>query len=131
MARRKTKAQTTVLNLLQHEPGALSHDGITAKLEQTMDRVTLYRILNRFVEDGLAHRIVADDGRQYFASCQTDCRHDHTAHGHLHFRCVICDQVECVPGEVDYRLPAGYLVDNSNIVLSGSCRSCREKGQVD
>ena len=127
MPRRKTKSQTAILDLLQQEPNALSHDGITAKLEEQMDRVTIYRILNRFVEDGLAHRIVADDGRQYFASCQAGCSHDHKAHGHLHFRCVVCDQVECVPGEADYRIPAGYQVDNSNIILSGSCRACGEK----
>lgn len=126
MPRRKTKSQTAILDLLQKEPNALSHDGITAKLEEEMDRVTIYRILNRFVEDGLAHRIVADDGRQYFASCQVNCSHDHTAHGHLHFRCVVCDQVECVPGKVNYRLPDGYQVDNSNIILSGSCRACKE-----
>lgn len=126
MPRRKTKSQTAILNLLQQEPNALSHDGITAKLEEKMDRVTIYRILNRFVEDGLAHRIVADDGRQYFASCKADCSHDHVAHGHLHFRCVVCDQVECVTGEVNYRVPAGYQVNNSNIILSGSCRTCSE-----
>jgi hypothetical protein len=40
---------------------------------------------------------------------------------------VVCDQVECVDGEVDYRIPAGYQVDNSNIILSGSCRMCSEK----
>lgn len=124
MPRRKTKSQTTILNLLQQEPNALSHDGITAKLEKQMDRVTIYRILNRFVEDGLAHRIVADDGRQYFASCQENCKHDQAAHDHLHFRCVVCDQVECVLGEVNYQVPSGYQVDNSNIILSGSCRTC-------
>ena len=127
MPRRKTKSQTAILDLLQKEPNALSHDGITAKLDEQMDRVTIYRILNRFVEDGLAHRIIADDGRQYFASCQTDCSHDHEAHGHLHFRCVVCDRVECVPGEVNYSIPAGYQVDNSNIILSGSCRGCSKK----
>ena len=127
MPRRKTKSQTAVLELLQREPNALSHDGITEKLNKEMDRVTIYRILNRFVEDGLAHRIVADDGRQYFASCKQNCEHDHEAHGHLHFRCTVCDQVECVPGNVEYRLPSGYQVDNSNITLSGSCRACSEK----
>jgi Fur family ferric uptake transcriptional regulator len=127
MSRRKTKSQTTILNLLREESNALSHDGITAKLEEPMDRVTIYRILNRFVEDGLAHRIVADDGRQYFASCQAGCSHDHSAHDHLHFRCVVCDRVECVLGEVSYQVPSGYQVDNSNIILSGSCLTCSEK----
>jgi len=127
MTRRKTKAQTTILNLLQQERNALSHDGITAKLGNDMDRVTIYRILKRFVEDGLIHRIVADDGRQYFASCKNDCAHDHEAHRHLHFRCVVCDQVECVPGEVGYQLPSGYQVDNCNIILSGSCQACSKR----
>lgn len=126
MTRRKTKAQSTILNLLQQEPNALSHDGITAKLGNEMDRVTIYRILKRFVEDGLIHRIVADDGRQYFASCQVGCTHDPEAHRHLHFRCVVCDQVECIPGEVGYQLPSGYKVDNCNIILSGSCQACTE-----
>ena len=127
MSRRQTKSQTIILHLLQQEQGALSHDGITAKLEKGLDRVTIYRILNRFVEDGLAHRIVADDGRQYFAICPEDCCHDHEAHDHLHFRCVICDRVECVPGEVGYRLPPGYQVNNHNIILSGNCNTCNAK----
>ena len=127
MARRRTKSQATVLELLRQEQGALSHEGITSRLENGLDRVTIYRILNRFVEDGLAHRIVADDGRQYFAICKQDCSHDHKAHDHLHFRCVICDRVECVPGEVGYRLPPGYRVDNHNIILSGTCNSCGDE----
>lgn len=124
MPRRKTKSQTAILDLLQREASALSHDSISAKLDQQMDRVTIYRILNRFVEDGIAHRIVADDGRQYFASCQDNCSHDHIAHSHLHFRCTVCDQVECVPGEVSFELPKGYRTDNCNIILSGRCQSC-------
>jgi Fur family ferric uptake transcriptional regulator len=126
MPRRKTKAQTAILALLQEVGSALSHDGITARLDSGIDRVTIYRILNRFVEDGVAHRIVADDGRQYFAATEAGHGHDHDDHQHLHFRCVICNRVECVPGEVGYQLPDGYAVDNCNIILSGSCNECKE-----
>ena len=125
MPRRKTKAQTAILKLLQEESNALSHDGITAKLDSEIDRVTIYRILNRFVEDGVVHRIVGDDGRQYFATSWEGDDHTHDDHQHLHFRCVVCNRVECVPGEVDYKLPEGYKVDKFNVILSGCCNECK------
>ncbi len=126
MSRRNTKTQEAILSLLREEQYAMSHEVITKRLEEPIDRVTIYRTLNRFVEDGLAHRIVADDGRQYFASCQKDCAHDLAAHNHLHFRCTSCDRVECLHGAIGVELPAGYEADNYNIAISGSCKACRE-----
>ncbi|CAH1001532.1 hypothetical protein LEM8419_02435 [Neolewinella maritima] len=123
-SRRRTEAQTQLLDLLRRESTALSHDDISAKLPTDINRVTIYRILNRFVADGLAHRIVADDGRQYFASCADGCAHDTAAHGHLHFRCLVCDRVECLPEQVAFSLPEGYRVENYNVTLSGTCNSC-------
>ena len=124
MPRRNTKSQTTILNCLSEADTALSHEDISAKVGKAMDRVTIYRILNRFVEDGRVHRIVADDGRQYFASCAEGCTHAPQDHGHVHFRCVVCETVECVPGQLEYGLPTGYSVENANIVLSGRCGAC-------
>lgn len=128
MGRRKTTSQHAVLTILQTEDEALSHEGISSRLPEPMDRVTIYRTLNRFVEDGLVHRIVADDGRQYFASCEAGCAHGKVDHGHLHFRCVLCDKVECLPEQVDFKLPAGYRADNYNIMLSGTCGGCAVAG---
>lgn len=128
MSRRRTASQTAILDILQSESEALNHEGISSRLAETMDRVTIYRILNRFVDDGLVHRIVADDGRQYFASCEAGCGHGKADHGHLHFRCVLCDKVECLTETVDFRLPKGYHADNYNIMLSGTCGSCAAAG---
>lgn len=126
MPRRTTKAQVAVLEILKAADAALCHDDIMHRLTDTMDRVTLYRILNRFVEDGRAHRIVAADGRQYFARSPQTCSHGEEDHGHVHFRCVVCNRVECLPGSVEYDVPAGYQVENQNIVISGSCAKCGE-----
>lgn len=126
MPRRRTDSQAAILDILRQEPAALSHDDISTKLETIVNRVTIYRILNRFVEDGLVHRVVADDGRQYFASCEEGCKHDGQAHGHIHFRCVLCDRVECLPVQIDYQLPEGYRVSNYNIMLSGNCKDCED-----
>ncbi|OAV45369.1 Fur family transcriptional regulator [Lewinella sp. 4G2] len=127
MARRKTAAQQAVLEILQQNNEALSHEGISERLAAPLDRVTLYRILNRFLDDGLVHRIVADDGRQYFAGCESGCSHDRQAHGHLHFRCVICDKVECLDEPVVYHLPNNYRADNYNMMVSGTCGTCQSE----
>ena len=124
MNRRSTATQTAILQLLQRERTALSHDMIQQQLTVAADRVTVYRILNRFVEDGLAHRIVADNGKQYFAACAHDCTHDAGSHDHLHFRCSDCERVECLTDHPVRSLPEGYRAEHYNAIVSGQCAAC-------
>lgn len=123
MKRRNTPSKTAVLSALEHSRAALSHDHIRERVSQDIDRATIYRILNRFCDDGIVHRIVADDGKQYFALC-ADCKHDDHHHNHFHFRCLKCDTVECLTSEISVNLPAGYLAQNFNGVISGRCAGC-------
>lgn len=121
--RRKTATQTAVLASLQAADSAMSHEMIQQSIAGKADRATIYRILNRFCDDGLVHRIVADDGKQYFAVC-ADCETDHHRHDHFHFRCLSCEKVECLDQEVSINLPAGYRTTNFNGVVSGYCQAC-------
>lgn len=125
MSRRNTAAQTAVLALLRGAGGALSHDDIQQRIGVEVNRATIYRILNRFTEDGRCHRIVADDGRQYFALCAADCDSDQPhSHNHLHFRCLSCERVECLPEPLHYRLPAGYRAAEVQATVAGYCALC-------
>ncbi|PHI20515.1 transcriptional regulator [Lewinellaceae bacterium SD302] len=121
--RRNTATQTAVLASLQEAESALSHEMIQEKITAKADRTTIYRILNRFCDDGLVHRIVADDGKQYFAIC-SECEANDHRHDHFHFRCLNCDKVECLDQEVSVNLPTGYRTTNFNGVVSGYCRAC-------
>jgi len=123
MKRRNTPTKTAVLAALTRAGTALSHDKLLDRLNGSIDRATVYRILNRFCEDGVTHRIVADDGKQYFALCE-GCSHEAHAHNHFHFRCLSCDAMECLTNEVAVRLPKGYRAENFNGVISGVCASC-------
>lgn len=123
MKRRQTATKEAVLNSLIEADSALSHDMIQEKIQDTANRATIYRILNRFCEDGLIHRIVADDGKQYFAVCQ-DCQNNEHHHDHFHFRCLKCETVECLDHEVSVNLPDGYRSTNFNGVVSGYCANC-------
>ena len=124
MKRRNTPTQAAVLALFTSPHIALSHEMVAARLELKANRSTIYRILNRFVDDGLLHRIVAEDGCQYFAPCREECTRKEHDHDHPHFRCVTCEQVSCLPQPVSIELPAGYEQASVNLLVSGYCADC-------
>lgn len=122
MNRRNTPSKEAVLDLLGSAKKAMSHDAIEQKINIEIDRATIYRILNRFCEDGLVHRIIAEDGKQYFAICMK-CDENST-NNHFHFRCTSCQTIECLPMPVHFSLPKGYNVGSVNCVLTGICKDC-------
>ncbi|HEX7869569.1 MAG TPA: transcriptional repressor, partial [Chryseobacterium sp.] len=65
MIRRSTPTKDAVLNVLADSKKAMSQEAIMNKVDINIDRATVYRVLNRFCEDGVLHRIVAEDGKQY------------------------------------------------------------------
>lgn len=121
--RRNTASKQLVLDLLKTSESALSQDALEEKVRDKMDRVTIYRVLNRFVEDGIAHRFVSDEGKYYYALC-TGCKGDHHAHEHVHFRCLSCNKVECLPYKLSPRMPEGYVPVQANYWVSGYCKDC-------
>jgi len=124
MKRRNTPGKQAILNLLSSSRKALSHDAIEQQLEIDINRATIYRVLNRFCEDEVVHRIVAEDGKQYFAICKK-CEKPGDVVYHFHFRCLSCDTIECLQTPVEYSVPEGYQVEHANCVLTGTCGDCR------
>ena len=123
MKRRNTAAKEEILNILKGSNEAYSHDAIQKKISVSADRATVYRILKSYTEQGLVHKIVADDGKQYFAWCNS-CKIENHNHDHFHFRCVDCGKVECLSTEVSINLPQGYSSNQLNAIITGNCNSC-------
>lgn len=121
--RRSTPSQDDVMSILVNAKKAMSQDAIVDKMVVEADRATVYRILNRFCDDGLVHRIVADDGKQYFAVC-IKCDEKTIPENHFHFRCTTCQTIECLPLKVEFSLPKKYEVQSMNCVLVGLCDAC-------
>ncbi len=125
MTRRSTQPKSEILAALQAADSALSHDLIQSEIKTKIDRATIYRVLNRFCEDGWVHRIVGDDGRQYFALClHCDQQNHQHRHNHFHFRCLVCGKVECLENEIQVALPEGYVSETFNGLISGHCDKC-------
>lgn len=127
MSKRKTKTKELILDALKHSGKAVSHEMLQSELGDQADRATIYRALNSFCEDGIAHRIVGDDGKQYFAIC-LNCSEKKHKHSHFHFRCLSCGKVECLSEEISLKVPQGYTVENFNGFISGHCSQCTSGG---
>lgn len=127
---RNTIAKTTIHGIINQSENALSQGDIQKQVGDLCNRVTIYRILDRLVEEGGIHKIVNIDGVIKYASCnQCDTHdhhhHDHTHHNHIHFSCVNCQSVTCLDNiEPNYKLPPNYLVQEANFMLSGLCPDC-------
>lgn len=124
MKRRNTESKEAVLAILMESSKAMSQDAIERKIEGSVDRATIYRILNRFCEDGIVHKVVADDGKRYFAICLKCDNKVKLPNNHFHFRCTNCETIQCLPAMVDYSIPDGYSVNRVNCVLIGVCNDC-------
>lgn len=126
MKRRNTKTSRLVLSAFQSSHSALNYEMIENRLRGKADKATIYRILNRFSEDGIVHRIAGDDGKQYFALC-VRCKKRRHRHNHFHFRCQQCGKVECLTNEVEPALPKGYIAEAFHGIISGYCNQCSRR----
>jgi Fur family ferric uptake transcriptional regulator len=123
MKRRNTPAKQMVLDILKNSKMALSQEDVEQKVNGEMDRVTVYRVLNSFCEDGYVHKVLSDDGKCYFAIC-LNCEEKKHQHNHFHFRCLNCNTVECLKQEIVFKIPRGYKVEDMNCLVTGYCKGC-------
>lgn len=160
---RRTPARAQVLALLLRSEAVLSHAQILDQLQGqglSVDRVTVYRVLDWLLEHGLAHRVQAEDRGWRFgalaaaasAPCAgADCAHHHrhgpghtpeslataavTHHQHGHFSCTSCHRMFCLddPGwSTTPALPEGFSFEAVELTVRGRCAACRtEETQND
>ncbi len=119
---RATPARIRVLALLTSAPVPLSHHDIeTALGDASLDRVTLYRVLDWLVASGLAVKR-ADERRVWRFTLAGGGQH----HSHIHFRCDGCGRVYCLdaPTPVPPAMPVGFTLAHLALDLSGHCADC-------
>lgn len=121
---RATRQRLVVLELLFREGSPLSHAEILSKLEEHLDRVTLYRTLETLKKAGIVHQVQGIDGVWRF------CAHDAEAAGcpgdHAHFLCLSCGRMFCLTDQKMPRVevPDGMKVEGKQFVIYGTCPEC-------
>lgn len=128
---RITQARTEVLGQFIHAPSALSHSDLEKRLGADFDRVTLYRTLASFLENGLIHKVPDETGTQRFAYCNHE-HHEHEGehvHTHVHFNCISCNRTLCLDDITipSVGLPQGFTQHESVYLVKGTCSLCSKK----
>jgi len=145
---RATPARVAVLAALYAAPAALTHlevSAATAAEGEAPDRVTLYRVLDWLVAQGLAHKIAGDDrvwrfnanaGDDPEAAAQSAAdatgapapRRHGQGHNHAHFHCTQCGRMFCLD-ELQpvfaFTLPPGFKAEQVEVTLRGLCPACQ------
>ena len=125
---RSTQARRLVLGALLRADSARSAQQLEPA--SRLDRVTLYRTLKAFEAAGLVHTMVDSDGVKRFVACAPDscCEQRAHHHEHAHFECSDCGRTTCLPESSAQlpalRLPSGFRLDRTSVLLTGRCASC-------
>jgi len=124
---RNTQCRTDILSVFFEHDFALSHSDIEVKVSENYDRVTVYRTLKTFVDKGLIHRVLDDNGAQKYALCKSECTEEVHKHEHVHFKCMQCGLTTCLDDSSipDIKLPQGYQMVDVNMLVTGYCKECR------
>ena len=121
---RSTPTREEILHLFIRKDYALSHTDIENEIAKDIDRVTVYRTLKTFTDRGLIHKVLDDGGSLKYALCSEACSATHHRHDHVHFKCTICGQTNCLDVEIPrVKLPEGYTANEVNLLIQGTCQN--------
>ena len=122
-----TESRTIILSLFQKERKALAQNDIERKTKASLDRVTVYRTLNTFLEKGIIHQIPTTNNLQLYALCGDSCGSEAHNDNHVHFECEKCSSVTCIDEVVVpmVKLPKGFKPLKSSMVVKGFCAACK------
>ncbi|MGO1243677.1 MAG: Fur family transcriptional regulator [Sphingobacterium sp.] len=124
-----TPHRLRVLDELTHKNAAVSQPDLEKTIGAEIDRVTLYRILSSFEDQGIVHKIFDLQGTATYAICNSDCRKDHHQDQHVHFICSVCNSVYCLD-EVPFPyipLPKNFTLHALALNAVGLCENCQKE----
>ena len=116
-----------ILEIFIKASRALSHASIENSISTIIDRATIYRTLQTFLESGIIHQIPTTNNVVLYALCQEECSIDHHHDEHVHFICTACDTTICMEKIIvpKVKLPRGFKMKNAALIIKGTCDICK------
>ena len=90
------------------------------------DRVTLFRTIKTFEQQGLVHQINDGSSSLKYALCEEECKIKKHFDIHPHFHCDNCNKTICLdPQEIKTTtIPENFIVKDYSLVFNGICDEC-------
>ena len=102
--------------------------GSIERLMVTMDKSSIFRTLNLFLEHDVVHAFEDGRGVINYELCEEEGKCDHHD-GHIHFYCESCQRSFCLEDIhiPSFDLPEGFFPHSVSFVVKGECPECRNK----
>jgi Fur family ferric uptake transcriptional regulator len=124
---RKTQIRLEILQVFMKVDYALAVNDLEILLKTSHDRVTLYRALNAFEENGILHQTPDKSGNMRYALCADGCSDHEHKDEHAHFICDECNQTYCLQDVKipDVKLSNDYQLNSVSYTMNGVCKECQ------
>jgi Fur family transcriptional regulator, ferric uptake regulator len=123
---RQTRQRDAILNVLRDAAGPLTVDEVLARGQEHVSGLgiaTVYRTIKLLLESGQIQGVTLPTG---------ETRYETSTRGHHHhFQCLVCDSVydfDACPVKIlnDTTLPDGFVVEDHDVTLYGTCALCNK-----
>lgn len=130
---RVTQPRLCILACLIDSKAPLTHQAVIDQLPtgaDTIDRVTVYRVLDWLVEQGLAQKRAGNDRVFRFSLREHDAARAEVHRQHSHFHCSRCERTFCLEGQSAPaqqalpRVPSGFAIEHVELTVNGICAEC-------
>lgn len=124
---KRTPIRMQMLEIFMDSNFALSASELMSHMTKEQDRVTIYRALVSFEENGILHRASEDGQGAKYALCGHSCPSESHAEKHAHFVCDECHHTFCLNDVTipEIKVSNDFSVNRVNYTLGGVCKTCR------
>ena len=123
-----TENRRVILNQFILTDYALSYSDIDSMIKRKLDKVTIYRTLKSFEENGIIHEVVDGSSQVKYALCNSNsCSSEHHNDTHIHFKCNDCQKTYCIDDIMipKITLPREFQLESQSVFIQGKCEKCK------
>ena len=120
-----TKQKDKILSVIKNIKNEFTIKDIYEKLEGQIGLTTIYRYIDKLVNDGIVNKTISDDNVTYYQYLEK-CDHDN----HFYLKCEICKDMKHIDCDCINELynhikdEHSFKLNKEKIIINGICKKC-------